>query len=101
MEGDYVFKKVANATKIFQREYKKQKTDVLEKIRKDITIAESIGDLKQLSHLDGVFNEIMQTICQEEAEKMQTFSLLHYKKPSKAMIDLEKKIRLLFHFKVE
>ena len=32
---------------------------------------------------------------------MQTFSLLHYKKPSKAMIDLEKKIRLLFHFKVE
>ena len=24
----------------------------------------------------------MQTICQEEAEKMQTFSLLHYEKPS-------------------
>ena len=37
---DYVIKKVSNATKISQREYKKQKTDVLEKIQKDITIAE-------------------------------------------------------------
>ena len=42
--------------------------------------------------MDGVLNELMQNICQEEAERMTTFRLLNDERPSKAMIELEKTI---------
>ena len=89
---DYVVKKVAHVTRIFQREYKKQKTEAEDNIRKAIRSAEEDGDLNKLSELDGVLNDFLQNICQEEAEKMSTFRLLNDERPSKAMIELEKSI---------
>ena len=74
---DYVVKKVSHATRIFQKEYKKQKIEAEGNIRKEIEKAEEDGDLERLSHLDGVLNDFLQTICEEEAEKMSTFRLLN------------------------
>ena len=89
---DYVIKKVAHATRIFQREYKKQKVETEENIRKEIEVAQADDDPDRLSYLDGVLNDFMQAVCQEEAEKMSTFRLLNDERPSKAMIELEKTI---------
>ena len=48
--------------------------------------------MELLAHWNDEYNNILQDFCEEEAEKMQTFRLLNDEKPSKAMIDLEKKI---------
>ena len=87
---DYVIKKVGLATRVFQKDFKKLKTDAVDRVNAEIRYAEENGDPDRLAELDGVLNELMNTICSEEAERMSTFRLLHDERPSKAMIELEK-----------
>ena len=89
---DYVIKKVGQATRVFQKDYKKLKTDAVDSVQAEIRSAEEDGDLDRLAELDGVLNELMNNICSEEAERMTTFRLLNDERPSKAMIELEKTI---------
>ena len=89
---DYIIQKVASVTKIFQKKYRNQKEDLLNGIQLDLSNAIEEGDVELRGQLDLAYKQVLDTICQEEAKKMQIFRLLHDEKPSKAMIDLEKKM---------
>ena len=41
--------------------------------------------------IENEVDEVLSSICDQEAQKMETFRLLHDEKASKAMISLEKK----------
>ena len=46
---------------------------------------------EEILEIEKNVDEVLETICSQEAQKMETFRLLNDEKASKAMIDLEKK----------
>ena len=89
---DFIIQRVASVTKIFQKKYKNQKDDLLKGLQSDLDKATEEGNTELRGQLDLAYNQALDTICKEEANKMHIFRLLHDEKPTKAMIDLEKKV---------
>ena len=89
---DYIVFKTGNATKKYQRELKNMEKDDLLDIEKKLDTAHNNGDLEAIEGLNEDHKTILEQVCEREAVKLRNFKILHDEKPSKGMIELEKKL---------
>ena len=91
---DFTLLKLGNATKQYQRTLKKSQVDTLRDISNKLNEQRNNPDITdaEITEIETEADFILETICNQKAQKMETFRLLHDEKASKAMISLEKKI---------
>ena len=91
---DYILMKLKNATKIYQRNVKALEKHTLDDLEKQIDDAMEDEDISEaeIEDLKGQHWKVLQEVCEREAAKLKTFQVLHDEKPSKGMIELEKKL---------
>jgi hypothetical protein len=90
---DYVIHKIGRATKKYQKDLKILQNNTLQDMFNELHDKKNKHeeDEEEILALEDQIDTII-NICQQEAQKMSTFRLLHDEKSSKAMIDMEKKI---------
>ena len=89
---DYLIKILGNKTKLFQKDLKIEQNDALKERERDLKWARDHCTPAEIAEKEDAYNDTLEQICNREALAMNTFRLLHDEKPSRAMINLEKKI---------
>ena len=89
---DYLIKVIANKTKDFQRSFKMEQNDDLLEREKELKWARDHCAPQEILEKENAYNDTLEQICNREALAMNTFRLLYDEKPSRAMINLEKKL---------
>ena len=89
---DYLIKVIANKTKLFQKNFKIEQNDDLREKEKELKWARDYCTPSEILEKENAYNDTLDQICNREALAMSTFRLLHDEKPSRAMINLEKKL---------
>ena len=89
---DYLIKVIANKTKLFQRCFKMEQNDDLKERERELKWARDHCAPQEILEKENAYNDTLEQICNREALAMNTFRLLHDEKPSRAMINLEKKL---------
>ena len=88
---DFVIKILGNKTKLFQKDLKIEQNDALKERERDLKWARDHCTPTVILEKENAYNDTLEQICDREALAMNTFRLLHDEKPSRAMINLEKK----------
>ena len=89
---DYLIKVIANKTKLFQKNFKIEQNDDLMERERELKWARDHCTPQEILEKENAYNDTLEQICNREALAMNTFRLLHDEKPSRAMINLEKKL---------
>ena len=91
---DFTVHKLGAHTKIYQRNLKKAQNNCLNELKNQLNEKRDDPDTTEdeIMEIEKNVDEVLETICSQEAQKMETFRLLNDEKASKAMINLEKKI---------
>ena len=93
---DFVVFKTGNVTKLYQRNLKVLEKDTLTDIqyRLEAVKEDDPENLESINLLEQEYGVILGEVCEREATKPKTFQILHDEKPSRGMIQLEKKLRI-------
>ena len=79
---DFTLLKLGNATKQFQRTLKQSQVDTLKEISNKLNDKRNDPDITdaEIQEIDLEADFILETICNQEAQKMETFRLLNDEK---------------------
>ena len=91
---DYVIFQVGRATKKYQLERKKLRQDKVEELRNELNEAVDTFDANdpEILRIEEEMDSTIEEICETERGKMKTFRMLNDERPTKHMIELEKKL---------
>ena len=89
---DYTIKVVGNETRAYQKKLIINQENRLKELSSALTSARNSGDINLIMEKEEEFESLTNQVCQQEAEKMAVFRLINDEKPTRAMINLEKKI---------
>ena len=89
---DFTIKQVGNMTKTYQKELITNQENKLRELSNDLTSARNSGNVDLIIKKDEELGTLLNQVCRQEAEKMAVFRLINDEKPTRAMINLEKKI---------
>ena len=91
---EFTIHKLGTHTKIFQRNMKQSQDNSLRTLKNTLNEKRDNPETseEELQEIEQEVDEVLTTICDHEAQKMETFKLLNDEKASRAMISLEKKI---------
>ena len=89
---DYMIKVVGNETRSYQKKLITNQENRLKDLSNALTSARNSGNINLIIEKDEELESLTNQICQQEAEKMAVFRLINDEKPTRAMINLEKKI---------
>ena len=88
---DYTIKQVGNMTKTYQKELITNQENKLRELSNDLTSARNSGNVDLIIKKDEELGTLLNQVCCQEAEKMAVFRLINDEKPTRPMINLEKK----------
>ena len=75
-----------------KKNFKIEQNDDLREREKELKWARDYSTPSEILEKENAYNDTLEQICNREALAMSTFRLLHDEKPSRAMINLEKKV---------
>ena len=79
-------------TKTYQKELITNQENKLRELSNDLTSARNSGNVDLIIKKDEELGTLLNQVCRQGAEKMAVFRLINDEKPTRAMINLEKKI---------